>query len=280
MFLTIRHFHDENALKSFGQNGPLKPNQWELLHKTKENIEKILSTCWRNIVKILTDTHTNRLSETTNMLAEELKKDWIVVSIQDEARLHVMDQWDLILPDDYKDWEWFTPLDVARDAICDESYHNNNLFYRFWDHLNGKYPLLKDSFSRTGESMWRSLMNKYSLIYDLIHNKFTKDNETLLLVAQSDMPLLLMELKALEKELSVTPANLPYKCWEIYKSWLQETMYDKSAIWDGNFDIPMWYVGNFDLSSFVKNWFDQIIYKASLLLNKKYNEQKQDSSSI
>jgi len=104
-------------------------------------------------LRILYTEKTRRINETATMVAEILRQNNIRVSFQHDKRLEVMDQGRLILPDNYKDGDWFTPLDVARDAICDESYHNCNLFYRFGDHLNGKYPILKDSFARTGESM-------------------------------------------------------------------------------------------------------------------------------
>jgi hypothetical protein len=272
--ITLRHFHDENMLKTYGHDGPLKPGQDSLIATTTQQIVSELQKSNKEIIRLLYTEKTRRISDTAYLVTERLSKFGINIVFQHDTRLEVMDQGDLILPDNYQDGDWFTPLDVAWDVICDESYHNFNLFYRFGDHLNGKYPILKDSFSRTGESMGWSLMHKYSLIYDLIHNKFIKNNELLLIAAQSDLPLLLMEFKALEGKYGITPENLPYKSWKIYKSGLQEEMYDKHAIGDGNFDIPMGYIGKFDLSNFAKSGFDQIIKNAGLLLNKQYHEKK------
>jgi hypothetical protein len=180
-----------------------------------------------------------------------------------------MDQGEPNLPDGYQDGEWFDPLDKAWDAICDEAYLNRNIFYRFGDGLDGKYPVLSSAFSRVGESLGWSMINKYSLIYDLVHGTLTNKDELLVVVAQSDLPLLIMELQALEGRADVTPENLPYKSWEVYKSGLQDRMYDKNADGDGNFDIAMGYVGKYDLSDFVKSGFDLVIKNAGNLLAEK-----------
>lgn len=276
MFLTVRHFQDQNVLRSFWQNWPLEPNQWKLLSKVSRELKEVLDKNWKKVVKILTDVDTIRLNDTAIMISNVLKWQWFTVNIENETYLKVMNQWKLNLPESYIDWEWFEPLEVARDAICDESYLNKNLFYRFWDDLNWKYPILKKYFSEKWESLWWSLINKYGLIYDLARwNLETKDTQ-LILVSQSDLPLIIMELDAIQKDLEVTPENLPFKCRNYYKkSWLQEDLYDKNAIWKWNFDIPMWYVWKFDLSHFRENNFDEIIKKAQIYLqNKSKNEKK------
>ena len=107
------------------------------------------------------------------------------------------------------------------------------------------------------------------MIFDLVHGSFAKDDELLVIVAQSDLPLLLIELQALEGRADVTSANLPYKSWEVYKSGLQDKMYDKNAIGFGNFDIPMGYVGKFDLTGFAQSGFDLTVKNAGLLLVEK-----------
>jgi len=276
MFLTVRHFQDQNVLRSFWQNWPLEPNQWKLLSKVSRELKEVLDKNWKKVVKILTDVDTIRLNDTAIMISNVLKWQWFTVNIENETYLKVMNQWKLNLPESYIDWEWFEPLEVARDVICDESYLNKNLFYRFWDDLNWKYPILKKYFSEKWESLWWSLINKYGLIYDLARwNLETKDTQ-LILVSQSDLPLIIMELDAIKKDLEVTPENLPFKCRNYYKkSWLQEDLYDKNAIWKWNFDIPMWYVWKFDLSHFRENNFDEIIKKAQIYLqNKSKNEKK------
>ncbi len=268
-FLTVRHLSDQNALKAYGHDAPLKLGQEGLLMTTAEKILTELKESGRKVVCFLYTAKTRRVVETANLLAEVLRKNGVSVVFEHDVRLEVMDQGDLILPDGYQDGEWFDSLDVAWDAICDEAYLNQNIFYRFGDNLGGKYPVLSTAFSRLGESLGWSMINKYSLIYDLIHGKFAKDDELLVIVAQSDLPLLIMELNALEGRLDVTPANLPYKSWEVYKSGLQDKMYDKNTEGDGNFDIAMGYVGKFNLSNFVKSGFDLIIKNASLLLAEK-----------
>jgi hypothetical protein len=266
-FLTVRHFSDQNALKTSGHDGPLKPGQEKIVALTAEKILQAAGA--KKKIRLLYTAKTRRISETANLIAEILRQNGLDVVFQHDARLEVMDQGDLNLPKNYQDGEWFTPLDVAWDAICDEAYSYDNIFYRFGDDLNGKYPDLKKSFSRLGESLGWSLINKYSLIYDLANERIAKNDELLVIVAQSDLPLLIMELETLKKKTSITPANLPYKCWEVYKSGLQDEMYDKKAVGDGNFDIPMGYVGKFDLSDFIKNGFDQVIKNAGWLLAKK-----------
>jgi len=263
-FLTVRHFADQNALKTYGHDGLLKTGQEKLIKVTAEKIMEELGELKK--VRFLYTTKTRRISETTNLLAEVLRQNGVSVMFQHDPRLEVMDQGDLILPDGYQDGEWFDPLDVAWDAICDEAYGNGNIFYRFGDDLNGKYPVLGTAFSRFGESLGWSMINKYSLIYDLIHGTFSKDDELLVIVAQSDLPLLILELQALERRTDVTSANLPYKSWEVYKSGLQDKMYDKNADGDGNFDIAMGYVGNFNLTGFTQSGFDITVKNAGLLL--------------
>ncbi len=268
-FLTVRHLSDQNALKSYGHDGPLKPGQEILLMTTAEKIMAELKESKKRVIRFLYTAKTRRVVETADLLAKVLRQNGVSVVFQHDVRLEVMDQGDLILPDGYQDGEWFDPLDIAWDAICDEAYLNRNIFYRFGDSLGGKYPVLSDAFSRLGESLGWSMINKYSLIHDLIHGKFAKDDELLVIVAQSDLPLLVMELNALEGQLDVTPENLPYKSWEVYKLGLQDKMYDKNTEGDGNFDIAMGYVGKFNLSNFVQSGFDLIIKNAGLLLAEK-----------
>jgi len=266
IFFTVRHLHDQNALKSHGHDGPLKPGQEDLLKKTAEKILVELKESEKKVVRFLYTAKTRRIRETANLLAEILNLNGVSVVFQHDARLEVMDQGDLILPDSYQDGEWFDPLDAAWDAICDEAYLNRNIFYRFGDSLGEKYSVLKEGFSRPGESLGWSMINKYSLIDDLVHGTFTKDDELLVIVAQSDLPLLIMELQILEGRTDVNPKNLPYKSWEVYKSGLQDQMYDKNADGDGNFDIAMGYVGKFDLTGFARSGFDLTVKNAGLML--------------
>jgi len=265
-FFTIRHLYDQNALRAYGHDAPVKPGQDDILATAAEKIIAELKNLKKVNVRLLYTAKTSRISETAHLLAEILCRNGVGAIFQHDVRLEVMDQGNLILPDNYQDGEWFAPLDTAWDAICEEAYLNRNIFYRFGDSLNGRYPILARSFSRLGESLGWSLINKYSLIYDLAHGKLAKDDELLVIVAQSDLPLIIMELNALKERPNVTPENLPYKCWEVYKSGLQDQMYDKNAVGDGNFDVPMGYVGKFNLSSFAKSGFDLTIKNAGLLL--------------
>lgn len=276
--LTIRHFHDQNNLRSYGHDGPLKPGQEQLLAATVQRILEELQG--RKTARLLYTAKTRRIRETVNLLSKKLGQNGISVISEHETRLEAMDQGDLILPDDYQDGDWFTPLDVAWDAICDEAYIYDNIFYRFGDSLSGKYPPLEKSFSRFGDSLGWSLINKYSLIYDLIHGYRTKEEELLVVVGQSDLPLIIMEMEELKNRPDVSPSNLPCKCWEIYKSGLQEAMYDNNAQGDGNFDIPMGYVAKFNLSDLKLDGFDKIIKTAGLLLAERSCHEKQDSNRL
>ncbi|MFA5644326.1 MAG: hypothetical protein WC928_02245 [Patescibacteria group bacterium] len=270
-FLTVRHFVDQNALRTYGHDGPLKPGQEDLISVTAKKVIAEINSSRVRAVKILYTTKTRRIKETANFIAMAIQ-DSVSVVFQHDIRLEVMDQGNLVLPSSYQDGEWFDPLDIAWDAICDEAYLNDNIFYQFGDSLNGKYPILATAFSRLGESLGSSLINKYSLIYDLAQGKFTKDDELLVIVAQSDLPLLIMELQALERMSSITSANLPYKSWEVYKSGLQEKMYDKNADGIGNFDIPMGYVGVFDLAGFTQSGLDITVRDAGYLLAQKITQ--------
>lgn len=274
MFLTLRHFHDQNALKTYGHDGPLKPNQEWLLQSTSNQIIDVLNELDLKKVCLLYTEKTRRIKQTARLIADVLSSTWIEVRFQHDKRLEVMDQWDLILPENYKDWDRFTPLDEAWDAICHESYANKNILYRFWDGLNGKYPILDAAFSRVWESMGYSLINKYSLIYSFINNRIVAKDEQLLVVAQSDLPLIVMEMQALQSQQNITPENLPYKCWEIYKSGLQDKMYDTTVQEKWNFDTPMGYVGRFDLSDLRNNGFADILKNAEMFLLDKYNNEK------
>lgn len=269
IFLTVRHFSDQNALKSYGHDGPLKSGQENLISVTTDKVWAEIEKSGKKAVRILYTAKTRRISETANLIAEVLHQKGVIVVFQHDSRLEVMDQGDLNLPDSYQDGEWFDPLDAAWDFICDEAYLHRNIFYRFGDSLGGKYPVLGAAFRRPGESLGWSLINKYSLIYDLIHGALTGEDELLVVVAQSDLPLILLELQALEGRSDVTPENLPYKSWEVYKSGLQDKMYDKNAEGDGNFDIAMGYVGNFNLTGFARSEFDITVKNAGKLLAEK-----------
>ena len=268
-FLTVRHLHDQNVLKTYGHDGPLKPGQEKLLLIIAKKIMAELTKHKKEKVRFLYTAKTRRLKETAELLSKNMVQKGVRIVFEHDPRLEVMDQGSLILPDNYQDGEWFDPLDAAWDIICDEAYSNQNIFYRFGDNLDGKYSILKNAFSQSGESLGWSLINKYSLIYDLAHGKFSRNNELLVIIAQSDLPLLIMELIALEGRPGITPNNLPYKSWEVYKSGLQDKMYDQNASGDGNFDIPMGYVGKFNLTGFAHSGFDITVKNAGLLLAEK-----------
>ena len=279
-FLTIRHFADQNALKSFGHDGPIKPGQGKLISATADRVMAEVEKSGVKAVRVLYTAKTRRISETAILIAEVLRQKGVSVVFQHDTRLEVMDQGDLVLPEAYQDGEWFTPLDTAWDAICDEAYLNRNIFYRFGDSLRGKYQSLSSAFANVGESLGWSLINKYSLIFDLIYGTLANKDELLVVVAQSDLPLILLELQALEGLADITPENLPYKSWEVYKNGLQDRMYDKNAVGDGNFDIAMGYVGSYDLVNFAKSGFDQIIKKAGDLLAERRNCDEHNSDSV
>lgn len=272
-FLTVRHFADQNALRTYGHDGPLKPGQKNLISATAEKVMAEINSSRVRTIRILYTTKTRRIKETADLIAMAVQ-DSVRVVFQHDKRLEVMDQGDLVLPDSYQDGEWFDPLDIAWDAICDEAYLNDNIFYQFGDSLCGKYPILATAFSRLGESLGSSLINKYSLIYDLAQGKLTEDDELLVIIAQSDLSLLIMELQVLERMSNITSENLPYKSWEVYKSGLQEKMYDKNADGPGNFDVPMGYVGVFDLAGFTQSGFDITVRDAGFLLAKKLPSTK------
>lgn len=266
--ITVRHLHDENALRTYGQDGPLVPGQEERIAKMCARVSKEAAGYKR--VRILYTQKTRRINDTAEIVANYLKSQGFEMNLVHDTRLEVMDQGELILPPDYQDGEWFNPLDKAWDAICDEAYQARNLFYRFGDDLSGKYPALTGVFARVGESMGWSLLNKYSFIAELIE-KEVNPTELTVVVAQSDLPLLLIEMEVLCRQGVADAATLPFRCWGVYKTTgLQEAMFDHEAAkkGDGNFDIPMGYVGVFDFDLFKEAGFDHTLRQAEEILRK------------
>ena len=266
--VTVRHLHDQNALRTYGQDGPLVPGQEERIAKMCARVAK--EAAGYEKVRILYSQKTRRINDTAEMVANHLKSQGFEVELVHDIRLEVMDQGELNLPPDYQDGEWFDPLDKAWDAICDEAYLSHNLFYRFGDDIDGKYPALTGVFARVGESMGWSLLNKYSFIADLIEQEDDLAELTVV-VAQSDLPLLLIEMEVLCRQGAADPASLPFQCWDVYKTTgLQEAMYDHEAAskGDGNFDIPMGYVGVFDFAFFEKVGFNHTLRQAEEILRK------------
>ena len=136
--VTIRHLHDANALRTFGQDGPLVPGQEARIAKMCARITAEAAGYER--VRILYTQKTRRIHDTAVIVANHLRSQGFEAELVHDTRLEVMDQGELNLPPDYKDGEWFDPLDKAWDAICDEAYQERNIFYRFGDDLGGKYP--------------------------------------------------------------------------------------------------------------------------------------------
>lgn len=268
-FSVVRHLQDQNALLSHAHDGPLVPGQEHILDASVQTISREMKANNKNAVRIIYTNKTNRIRQTAEILAQGLEKQNIPVSLVHEKRLEVMDQGDLNLPKGYKDGDWFTPLDKAWDAICDEAYLYDNIFYKFGDPKGkgGNYPELGKAFSRRGESMGWCLINKYSLINDVVEgNLGVKDNEFLVIACQSDLPLILMELQQLSTQKDVNAQNLPEKSWEVYK---QGGLQDKMG-----FDIPMGYTKVFDLTDFKDNGFVNVVAEAGRYLEGKAQNEK------
>lgn len=275
-FAVIRHLRDKNALKSYSMDGPLEENQENALDNTVDIILQEMKRHNKDSVHLIYTTSVKRITGTAKIFAKKMQEKHVKVSFHDNELLEVMDQGDLNLPSEYKDGDWFHPLDVAWDAICDEAYLYDNLFYKFGSY-KGKfkeYPELKDAFSRPGESMGWSLINKYDFISDVIENKLdVKDNEFLVIVCQSDLPLLLLELQELSKDPTANYINFPRKSWEVYK---QGGLQDKMG-----YDIPMGYTQIFDLSELEKSGFSKEIRRSGQYLRKQqaihnYQDVKQN----
>lgn len=254
--LTVRHMDDVNALREHGFNGPLQKGQEELLTSIVSGIETEIKN--ETTVRILYTSKTRRIKETALGIAECLGKKYSVI-MEDDLRLESIDRGELILPEIYQDGDWFSPLDDAWEYANDEMFLYKNIFYRFGDHFHGKYPKLSESFSKPGNSFGESLVKKFSLICDLINRK--EAAELVVIVGQSDLPLLLLELMVLANELEgVTAQNLPYVYWDRYKSNLpRETAYDREGIEFGQVEI-------FDLSTIIETGMAKIIQKSYLLL--------------
>jgi len=253
--LTVRHMDDVNALREHGFNGPLQEGQEELLASIISGIEVEIKS--ETTIRILYTSKTRRIKETAISIAECLNKKYSVI-MEDDSRLESIDRGELILPKSYQDGEWFYPLDEAWDAVNDEMFLHKNIFCRFGDHLNGKYPKLAESFFKPGNSFGESLIKKFSLICDLIDRE--EADELVVIVGQSDLPLLLLELMVLANELEgVTAENLPYVYWDRYRSSLpKEIAYDRDGIEFGQ-------VEKFDLSP-IKTGMAKIIKESYFLL--------------
>lgn len=247
---------DVNALREYGFDGPLKEGQEELLASIISGIEAEIKN--KTTIRILYTSKTRRIKETAQAIAECLSKKYSVV-MEDDIRLESINRGELILPENYQDGEWFYPLDEAWDIVNDEMFIYKNIFCRFGDNMNGKYPKLSESFSKPGNSFGESLIKKFSLICDLIDRK--DNNELIIVVGQSDLPLLLIELMILSKEVEgVNAENLPYIYFDKYRSILpREVAYDREGIEFGQ-------VETFDLLPIVETKMVEIIRKSHLLL--------------
>jgi len=254
--LTVRHMDDANALREHRFDGPLKEGQEELLASIVSGIEAEIKN--ETTVRILYTSETRRIKETAEKVSEYLSKKYSVI-MEDDSRLVSIDRGELILPDNYQDGEWFFPLDEAWEYANEEMFLHKNIFYRFGDHLHGKYPKLAESFSQPGNSFGESLIKKFSLICDLIDREET--DELTVIVGQSDLPLLLLELLVLTREMEgVTAENLPYIYWNRHRSNLpREIIYDREGIEFGQ-------VKKFDFSSLIKTGMVEIIKESYLLL--------------
>jgi len=256
--LTVRHMDDVNALREHGFDGPLKEGQEQLLASIIKSIEAVVTETKK--IRILYTSETRRIKETALGIAEYLSKKYSVV-MEDDSRLVSIDRGELILPDNYQDGEWFFPLDEAWEYANEEMFLHKNNFYRFGDHFHGKYPKLAESFSQPGNSFGESLIKKFSLICDLIGRKET--DELTIIVGQSDLPLLILELLVLTREMEgVNYKNLPYVYWDRYRSNLpREIIYDREGIEFGQ-------VGRFNLSPLIETGMVEIIKESYLLLCK------------
>lgn len=247
---------DVNALREHGFNGPLQEGQEELLTSIVGGIEAEIKN--KTTIRILYTSKTRRIKETALGIAECLGKKYSV-TMEDDLRLESIDRGELILPEIYQDGDWFSPLDDAWEYANDEMFLHKNIFYRFGDHFHVKYPKLSESFSKPGNSFGESLLKKFSLLCDLINRK--EDDELVVVVGQSDLPLLLLELMVLTNEIEgVTAENLPYIYWDRYKSNLpRETAYDREGVEFGQVEV-------FNLSPIIKTGMAKIIWESYLLL--------------
>jgi hypothetical protein len=258
--ITIRHMDDVNALREHGFNGPIKDGQEKLLASIVNKIKTEMKN--KNSVRILYTSETRRIKETAEKIMSCFENKHLVI-MEDDCRLNSIDRGKLILPEEYQDGDWFHPLDEAWEAVNDEMFLHKNIFCRFGDPLNGKYPKLADSFSEPGNSFGDSIVKKFSLILDLINR--AENDELFLIVGQSDFPILLSELLLLSDEIEgVTPNNLPYIYWDRYKSSLpKEVAYDREGIDFGQVDF-------FNLSTLIKTKMVNIIKESKeVLINQK-----------
>ncbi|MEL6649679.1 MAG: hypothetical protein AAFQ87_02620 [Bacteroidota bacterium] len=260
--ITVRHMDDVNGLRQYGFNGPLKPGQEELLDSIVQNLTGLLSE--KIQVKMLYSSLTRRIKETAEAVQARLLES-LSVELLDDPRLESIQRGVLILPENYQDGEWFNPLDEAWEAANDELFLERNPFYRFGDPYHGKYPHLEQSFAEPGNSFGEALMKKFSLITELINT----EDELVVVVGQSDLPLLLRELFVLCREMDgVTAENLPYVYWDRYRSHEpKETAYDREG-------IPFGHVEQFDLSLFSETGMKEIISSAYDNLNKQFKSTK------
>ena len=86
-FLTVRHFADQNVLRTYGHDGPLKMGQEKLLLTTTEKIMAELGESGKKVVRFLYTEKTRRMSETASLLAEILCQNDVSVVFQHDSRL-------------------------------------------------------------------------------------------------------------------------------------------------------------------------------------------------
>jgi len=248
--ICVRHLQDQNVLKSYGLDGPLVSGQEEKITRAVETILETAKKIDSSRVRILYTDKTLRVKQTAEMLAEVLREH-IDVDLTNEDRLDVFDQGEMLLPENYKDGEYFDPLMKAWDAVCDEAYEYRNIDYRFGSgHGFKKYPILAKSFSRKGESLRDLLIRQYSVLLDLLKGNFFRENEVLIICGQDMFILLIKELLELFTEDVTRPEDLPYESWKIYKERLQG---------ENNDNTPFGNLISFNLSNIANSDFIELL---------------------
>ena len=228
-FHLLRHLKDVEDLRNSRDCG-IESGQED---RAEEIAQRILSDANEKNAKIviLFTSKKRRATESTNLIAECLRKDkpGIRVIISPNPNLIDLDQGEYILPDDYKVGDNYEPLKVAWDAFVTETFDHGNPDYQFGDPIINSdgvavYPALKGYFTRYGESRSDISLRIYKAIVEGYKIKERIFSSTILnIVLTHSLPYALIKnlaevaRKMKEENFTLAEGTLYKVCWDIYK---------------------------------------------------------------
>lgn len=162
----VRHLCDRNLLRGNFCDAPLIPGQ----EQEAESIAKQIVSIAQNKKIIVFTSNKIRALETTDMLFRFISNEY---DLNVDDRIRELDQGKYILPDSYKEGDFFPPLQKAWNLYFEQTFKNKNYFYRFADPLRYQNckPIHEDldrSFYEYGENQNEFSIRYLSFLVDLL----------------------------------------------------------------------------------------------------------------